>query len=49
VVDPHNFILIEWPEQVGRGVPYWAIEVALEQVGEEVRNIEVTGIEIYGI
>jgi tRNA threonylcarbamoyladenosine biosynthesis protein TsaE len=44
--DPNNLIMIEWPEQVGLGVPERAIWVAFEQVDEMTRNITLEGISI---
>ncbi|MBP9760228.1 MAG: tRNA (adenosine(37)-N6)-threonylcarbamoyltransferase complex ATPase subunit type 1 TsaE [Candidatus Pacebacteria bacterium] len=37
--DPGNLILIEWPEQVGMGVPERAYYVRFEEVDEGVRKL----------
>jgi len=37
--DPNNLIMIEWPEQVGLGVPERAVWVEFEAVTEDTRRI----------
>jgi len=39
--DPGNLIMIEWPEQVGMGVPERAVWLTFEQVDEHTRKIVV--------
>lgn len=44
--DPGNLIVIEWPEQVGLGVPERALWIEFEQIDEDTRKISVEGIEL---
>ena len=44
--DPHNLIMIEWPERLGLGVPERAVRVTLEQVDERTRVIGIEGVEV---
>jgi tRNA threonylcarbamoyladenosine biosynthesis protein TsaE len=44
--DPGNLIVIEWPEQVGLGVPERAIWIEFEQVDEMTRKITLSGVDI---
>lgn len=37
----HNLIIIEWPEQVGGGVPERAYEVRFDEVDEVTRRITI--------
>lgn len=39
--NPKNLILIEWPEQVGRGVPQRAYTVEFDVIDEQTRNIQI--------
>jgi tRNA threonylcarbamoyladenosine biosynthesis protein TsaE len=39
--DPNNLIVIEWPEQVGLGVPERALWIEFEAVDDSTRNILV--------
>lgn len=39
--NPHNLIMIEWPEQVGLGVPERALWIEFEAVDESTRIIRV--------
>lgn len=39
--DPNNLIVMEWPEQVGRGMPERAVWIEFEVVDEDTRNIHV--------
>jgi tRNA threonylcarbamoyladenosine biosynthesis protein TsaE len=41
--DPHNIILIEWPERIGDGLPRDHVEVHLTHEGEEKRGVTITG------
>ena len=43
--DPNNLIMIEWPEQVGLGVPERAVWIEFDAVNETERNIK-TNIDI---
>lgn len=45
--DPGNLILIEWPEQVGAGVPERAVRVEfIEGAHTNVRTLHVSGISL---
>jgi tRNA threonylcarbamoyladenosine biosynthesis protein TsaE len=46
--DPSNLIIIEWPEQVGLGVPERALWVEFEAVNETTRNILVPKCIVLG-
>lgn len=39
--DPNNLVVMEWPEQVGLGVPERAYWLSFEHVSENERKIEV--------
>ncbi|MBP9749425.1 MAG: tRNA (adenosine(37)-N6)-threonylcarbamoyltransferase complex ATPase subunit type 1 TsaE [Candidatus Pacebacteria bacterium] len=42
--NPQNLVLMEWPEQVERGVPSRAVRVSFEEVDEHTRNISIHGV-----
>jgi tRNA threonylcarbamoyladenosine biosynthesis protein TsaE len=42
--DPNNIILVEWPENVGDGLPRDRIEVHFEHAGNDKRSITISGI-----
>jgi tRNA threonylcarbamoyladenosine biosynthesis protein TsaE len=42
--DPGNLIMVEWPEQVGLGVPERAVWVEFETVDETTRKILIKGL-----
>lgn len=44
--DPGNIVVLEWPEQVGLGVPERAVWLSFEQVDETTRKITVEGVEL---
>ncbi len=39
--DPHNLIIMEWPEQVGLGVPERALWIEFETVDDTTRVIHI--------
>ena len=39
--DPKNLIVIEWPEQVGLGIPQHALWIEFEAIDEDTRKIQV--------
>ncbi len=39
--DPKNLIVIEWPEQVGRGVPTQALDITINHIDESTREINM--------
>lgn len=39
--DPNNLIMLEWPEQVGRGVPDRAVWIEFEVVNSSTRKIHI--------
>jgi tRNA threonylcarbamoyladenosine biosynthesis protein TsaE len=44
--NPYNLILLEWPEQVGLGVPERAVWIEIEAVDEERRKIQYSNIDL---
>jgi tRNA threonylcarbamoyladenosine biosynthesis protein TsaE len=45
-IDPGNIVLVEWPEQMGRGLPDWALSVTFEHVDEHTRRIGIEGCTV---
>jgi len=39
--DPDNLILVEWPEQVGAGVPERAYHIEFQEIDENTRRISL--------
>ncbi len=42
--DPHNIILVEWPEQAGDALPRDHIDIHFEHGGGDKRSITITGL-----
>lgn len=41
IAEPHNLILVEWPELIGEYLPNWAEKISFKFIDEQTREVKL--------